>query len=135
MSSSSKDRYLEALRRLKEAGMPISLNRVALEAGNASGSLRKTRYPDVCEEVERAIAEQKSAKKLKLKNKSSDQHYKDLEYQTGSYRAQTVMQAGLIVSLENQLFEVTKELEDLKNELQDLEEKSAGKVTKINTRL
>jgi chemotaxis regulatin CheY-phosphate phosphatase CheZ len=116
MTSSIEKEYIDALNRLIEKKAPISLNKVALEAGKKAGSLRRERYPFVCKEVQRAI-EMSRPKTINPKGASKPAS-NDLKQKYEELKADYESALQKIISLENQLFEVTKELQYINDESQ-----------------
>lgn len=126
MNSPIEQEYIDALNRLVEKNAKISLNQVAIEAGKETGSLRKERLPFVCQEVERAIELLKPKKsKTKPAEVKAKAHLKE-KYEELKDDYSIALQK--IISLENQLFEVSKDLEHAKDP-------SAKKVESIKPRL
>jgi hypothetical protein len=115
MSSRVEQEYIDALNRLIKRNAPISLNKVAIEAGKKEGSLRKERYPFVCREVQRSI-ELREATKPKKKpdqksvNEASDGLKQELEELKNNY----AVALQKIISLENQLFEMRSNVTSIK---------------------
>lgn len=126
MNSPIEQEYIDALSRLIAEKAPISLNKVAKEAGKKAGSLRKERYPFVCQEVERAmeLAKPKKTKAREASNKASA----NLKEQIEDLKIDYSKALQKVISLENQLFEISKELECLKDQ-------KSNKVASIKPRL
>lgn len=105
MITSAQEAYLSALDRLEEKNEPISLNKVAVEAGKKPGSLRPARYPEVCKAVQRVIDKREALKNTKVKNKNIKDKVEDLEILTREYKAKYHVALNRLLILENQLFE------------------------------
>lgn len=107
---SAAELYLIAAKELFDSGSPISLNKVAIAAGKKEGSLRKERYPDVVKEVERLIELQSASVK-----QPKGPNYKDivskLREQKDELEARYSLAIAKVISLENQVFELTCQLE------------------------
>lgn len=105
-NSPIEQEYIDALNRLVERKSPISLNKVAKEAGKKEGSLRKERYPFVCQEVQRAIEVIKADKPRKKKAYKTENEASDsLRQQLTELKHDYAVALQKIISLENQLFE------------------------------
>ncbi|MDP4533713.1 hypothetical protein Q9252_16335 [Marinobacter salarius] len=117
MNSPIEQDYINALNRLIKMDASISLNKVAKEAGKKEGSLRKERFPFVCQEVQRAIElrdASNSKPKKKVSRKSENETNESLRQELVELKNDYAVALQKIISLENQLFEMRSNVVSIK---------------------
>ena len=127
----TEQQYREAWERLK-AGKPQLVNKnvpinqvdsVALEAGKKKGSLRKSKYPKLCEEImEYEVNETEIQQCARLKEQYRVERDENHTLWTGSLARELMMKKRLeelemeIIRIKNKYPRIVFELEDLDNQ-------------------
>lgn len=107
--TSTEQEYYAALQRLLDRKATVSINAVAIEAGNKQGSLRAARYPELVAEINRVIEVQAKNLIPNREPKFEEQiraRDRDLEALKKDY----AVALQKVVSLERQVFQLQAEL-------------------------
>lgn len=111
----AEDIYRKALSKLIRKGVKISADAVAREAGKKPSAIRKDRMPDLVKLINEAAKEQ--AKSSAISGEAQEKAKKET-YKANAVDYKTKYENALvkITSLENQVWELLSELEQLKTE-------------------
>lgn len=117
---SAEQNFRAAFDRLKRGkpqrlplGVPVTQNNVAKEAGKDTTALKKARYPDLVQDIQRWVAEHGEDKPQSRRQLAIAQRKKrgDLHARQAEIIAQRDLALSLLVSSDEQLLHLLKEVE------------------------
>lgn len=112
--SNAEDIYRKALAKLIRKGVKISADAVAREVGNKPSAIRSDRMPDLVKAINDAAEEQ--AKLSAISGEEQEKAKKEIyKADADDYKKKYSKALEKIVSLENQVWELLSEIEQLKN--------------------
>lgn len=107
--STTEQVYFEALQRLLKKNLTVSLNAVAVEAGNKPGSLRAARFPNLFIEIQR-VMEIQSKQLIPNKEPKFEEKIISREKALDALKKDYAIALQRVVSLERQVFSLQAEL-------------------------
>ncbi len=123
---SAEFEYRKAFQRLKEnrperlpLGSPISQNNIAKEAGKEPSALRKRRYPELIDEIQRHIRATRKAKPLLAGLAAEAGARRELRRRLRDVEEERDMALSLLVEADAKILELANELAKIKAAAKD----------------
>lgn len=113
--SNAEDIYRKALVKLLRKGVKISADAVAREAGKKPSAIRKDRMPDLVREINDAAEQQEND--TAISGEAQEREKKKMyKAESDDYKEKYSQALEKIVSLENQVWELKSELEQIRDD-------------------